>query len=370
MDGVLLQKGKTMNPFGKSAFAFILVVILGGCSIGTGSISRDRFDYAEAVSDSWKTQMLMNLVRLRYSEPPVFVEVASMISQYQIDSLVNVGFTWAGPITSALTNTQSVGGSVRYSDRPTITYNLLSGDKFASSLMTPIPPAAIMSLLEAGWPAEHVLRLAVQGINGIWNRSGAALRGRGADPRFYQLIQAMGRVQRSGTVGIRVPPAKYDDVVPVLVFSRNVDETVEADRRIIRDILGLSAKEMEFRLVFGLVPQNDREIAILSRSMLDILIELSGNIEVPERHVVEKRTFPTREEDVFEGQTVQRLMRILSQEKKPDDAFAAVHFQNYWYWIDNRDWVSKRIFSFIMFLFTLTEKPQKQGVPIVTIPAG
>jgi hypothetical protein len=127
---------------------------------------------------------------------------------------------------------------------------------------------------------------------------------------------------------------------------------------------------MEFNLVFGIVPQNDREIAILSRSMLDILVELSGNIEVPEAHVVEKRTFPTREEDAFEGQKVQRLMRILSQEKKPDDAFAAVQFRNYWYWIDDRDWISKRIFSFIMFLFTLTEKPEKEGVPIITVPTG
>jgi hypothetical protein len=360
-----------MNHFGRTALAFMLIVMLGGCSsIGTGSISRDRFDYAGAISDSWKSQMLMNLVKLRYSEPPVFLDVASVISQYQVDSLVNLGFTWASPVTSALTNTQSVGGSIRYSDRPTITYNLLSGDKFARSLMTPIPPAAIISLIEAGWPAEFVLRLGVQGVNGVYNRSGAALKGRGADPRFYQLIEAMGRVQRSGTVGIRVPPAKTKDVVPVMVFSRNADEAFEADRRLIRDILGLNAKENQFSLVFGLVPQNDREIAILSRSMLDILVDLSGNIEVPEVHVFEKRTFPTREEDVFQGEKVQRLMRIHSQEKKPDDAFAAVRFHNYWYWIDDRDWISKRIFSLIMFLFTLTEKPEKEGVPIVTIPAG
>jgi hypothetical protein len=36
-------------------------------------------------------------------------------------------------------------------------------------------------------------------------------------------------------------------------------------------------------------------------------------------------------------------MRILSEGKKPDDAFAAVHFHNHWYWIDDRE--MKRYFS-------------------------
>ena len=329
---------------------------------GPGTIIRDRFDYSAAISNSWKSQMLMNLVNLRYGDPPVFLDVASVISQYELDRLANLGLTFT------MTNSQSVGGTVSYSDRPTITYNLLSGDKFARSLMTPIPPASIMSLIEAGWPAELVLRLTVHSINGISNRSSGALRGRTSDPRFYTVIEALGRVQRSGAVGIRVQPESKSEGPALMVFARTTDEKVEADRMLIRETLGLDPQASEFSLAFGLVPRNNREIAILSRSMLDILAEMSGNIEVPEVHVSEKRTYPTREEDVFEGRKVQSLIRILSGKEKPVDAFVMIQNRDYWYWLDDRDFLSKRVFGIIMFLFTLTEKPEKEGVPTVTIP--
>ncbi|MGC8490984.1 MAG: hypothetical protein ACP5SH_04525 [Syntrophobacteraceae bacterium] len=306
--------------------------------------------------------MLMNLVKLRYADPPVFLEVSSVISQYELGSLANLGLIFSRP------DVQSVGGSVSYAERPTITYTLLSGDKFARSLMTPIPPASIMTLIEAGWPAELVLRMTVNSINGIRNRSGAALRGHEADPRFYRVIEALGRVQRSGTVGIRVDPETKNGGAAVMVFARETTGKVEEDRKVIREILGLNAKATEFRLVFGVVPENDREIAILSRSMLDILAELSGSIEVPKVYVAEKRTHPTRGEGYFQGRKVQPLMRIHSGRDKPQDAFVMVRNRGYWYWIEDRDFLSKRVFGIIMFLFTLTEKPEKEATPIVTIP--
>ncbi len=61
---------------------------------------------------------------------------------------------------------------------------------------------------------------------------------------------------------------------------------------------------------------------------------------------------------------------IHSSRDKPDDACAAVSFRGYWFRIDDRDLMSKKIFSFIMMIFSLTETGGKKGAPIVTIPAG
>jgi hypothetical protein len=86
--------------------------------------------------------------------------------------------------------------------------------------------------------------------------------------------------------------------------------------------------------------------------------------------VEQKRTYPSLAQEFATGAPVPPLMRILSSPQRPDDAFAAVSYRQTWFWIDDRDFASKRLFSFIMFLFTLTDTGDKQGAPIITVPAG
>jgi hypothetical protein len=123
--------------------------------------------------------------------------------------------------------------------------------------------------------------------------------------------------------------------------------------------------------VYASVAKDDHEVAILSRSMLEIIVDLASYIEVPNIHVEEKRVNPTsRENSGPEGNSPSPLIRIHSSEGKPADVFIAIPYRNYWYWIDDRDLPSKRMFSFLMFMFTLVEPSGKGGAPIVTIPAG
>ena len=42
-------------------------------------MERDRIDYGSAIADSWKQQTLLNIVKLRYGDFPVFLEIAQVI---------------------------------------------------------------------------------------------------------------------------------------------------------------------------------------------------------------------------------------------------------------------------------------------------
>jgi len=121
------------------------IVVLGaGCRFGPSTVAPDRFDYTLAISESAKNQMLLNMVKIRYGDVPVFTDVSSVISQYELDNGLNYNFQWEYPPT---VRTPSVGGSSSYSERPTITYAPVSGEKFTKSILTPIPPAAIFFLV-------------------------------------------------------------------------------------------------------------------------------------------------------------------------------------------------------------------------------
>ena len=162
--------------------AFLAMLLASCVSVGPKTIQRDQFDYGTAIANAEKEQLLFNVVRLRYVEAPVFVDVSSVINQYSLEGQINLG---AGFNTSiGNDNTGAIGGTGKWSDRPTITYNPISGKEFARSLLTPITPEALFALVQAGWPAELILRLTVRSMNGIENEWAAPANRRIADPRF------------------------------------------------------------------------------------------------------------------------------------------------------------------------------------------
>jgi len=347
-----------------------LIMILAGCTgIGPGTVARDRFDYTAAISESWKRQMLLNIIKLRYGDAPIFLDVTSIINQYQFSTDLNASLGWqypSGP-TIGFGNGQHVGVGSGFVDRPTISYTPLTGDKFARSFMTPVAPASVMSLIEGGYPVDLVFRVLVHSINGIQNSFGGSARARKADPEFYVILDKLRRIQAKGAVSLRVKKVDNRDTL-MMIFSKRVDNETAQDGKEVRRILGLKEGGSEFRIVYGSAPANDDEVALLTRSMTEVLLDISGTVAVPAEHVAEKRVLPTMEPD---GEGIKGAMiHILCSNTKPDDDFSAVQYRDRWFWIDDRDFLSKRLFSFLLFSMTLTETGGKEGAPIVTINAG
>ena len=362
-----------LHKFVRNGFGpMLLLLILIGCSsIGPAVIPRDRTDYLSSIADSWKEQTLLNVVRLRYGDAPSFLDVSSVISNYAVGGQL----TAAGTISSNLTsvapwNAATFGAGVAYQDRPTISYTPLLGDKFTKSLVRPITPAGIFELIQAGYAADFVLQVTVRALNGIKNQSSMGGQVQPADPAFYQLLEALRRLQLSGAVSVRLEKRAPEEVGK-LVLAGSRTPQVNQDLKFVMDTLHLRpGKDGELTIAFGAVQRSERELAVFSRSMAEILVELAAGIEVPAEDIAEGRTVPSARLASAENPRARPLVRIQSGPSPPAEAFSAIRYRNNWYWIDNRDFASKRVFTALMLFFSLAETGVTPQVPALTVPVS
>jgi hypothetical protein len=340
-------------------------ILLAGCSsMGPSSVERDRFDYVTTISNSSKRQALLNLLKVRYGDAPVFMDVASVISSYSLQGEISLGSQFAQPGRGDQYGT--VGATGRYADTPTITYQPLAGDRFAKSLMAPLPVTGILSLLQSGYPADVVLRVCVNSINGLQNAYGGPRNQREGSPKFHDLLTAMRESQAVGASGFRTK-STADAQVVVLFMSPETDNAAEHSRKI-RELLGLKSAQREFTVIYGSFPENDAEIAILTRSILQVMIDLASYVDVPAADIAEGRVYGLRR-SAQQERLFPSLITVQHGSSPPGDAYVAVQYRNHWFWVDDRDQQSKHMLSFLMLMFSLTEGGQSGAGPIVTVPA-
>jgi len=339
----------------KPAFTIcIFTLSLSGCvSLGPSRMAADRVDYIQDLSESWKKQMLLNIVKLRYLDPPTFLDVVSIISQYGLENQVNADYRWYSIVPG---NNGGVGGYSKFSDKPTITFMPLSGQKFIKNLLTPIPPAAVVSLIQSGWPIDMIFSLSVKTVNGV-NNSGVD------QPDFIRLLQALRTLQLAGATDIRLDKVNNKEAVVLVISDVAVKERFRNETETIKSVLKVKPGISTYRVVFGALARRNDEIALQTRSMLEIMLDMASTINVPEQHVAEKRVKASVQYSGLDWMQT----RIFSGSEKPQDAFTAIRYQNHWFWIDNTDINAKRNFALLMILLSLTETDQKVAPPGITI---
>ena len=148
------------------AATFGLGVLLGGCAqLGPQAIKATRLDYNIAVQKTTDEQLLVNLVRMRYRDSPLFIDVSAIASQLNITG----GASASGNLLPNAADTYGIGGSVEFSETPTISYSPLQGEDFVKRLLAPVRVDQLILLSNSGWSLSRILRVCVQHINGVAN---------------------------------------------------------------------------------------------------------------------------------------------------------------------------------------------------------
>jgi len=334
-------------------------------------VPRDRVQYVDAIGNSWEQQTLLNIVKLRYGHAPVFLSITQVVTGYELQSTVGATISASNftPNNNVFGITGLATAQGQYTDRPTVIYSPLTGVDFQQKLMTPIPPATVLFLLQAGYGADLVMPLVLDSINGLSNAARRGI-GRPADPGFTRLVHLMRDLQLDEALQVRIERPKKGNETSLLTFPPSNNLQAINESRSVRKLLGLSLSAERFKVYYGGYSGRDDEIAMMTRSMLQVMLELAADVQVPQPDVVSGRAAPGQVELQASAAGPTSSMNILCGNEAPPRASIAVQYNRQWFWIPDTDFHSKAVFAAVMMLFSIADVGLKGGGPIVTVPAN
>ncbi|WP_144142032.1 hypothetical protein [Paraburkholderia sp. BCC1884] len=339
--------------------------------IGPSRLKADQVDYARALGDAKKREILAAVVGLRYGDAPAFLTVSSIIAAYTFD-------TTAGATANAGSGSQPsyalATGSVSYSNHPTFTFSPTTGEAFASAYIRPLAPSLVLPLAEGGIPIDLLLRITAQSVGGLQNGNALGGENSAGAPGFFELLQALRRLQLAGELNVesRQAEAKSGAMGVFLVMGATTSgdsPQTAADLAQVRKLLHLSSTTRTYEIVYGpssASKKGDR-IPMVTRSVLGILTDLGAQVQVPVARIDDGSTKPTV--GLIGGETRPTII-VHSADKPPRTAYVMIDYGPSTYWVDRNDFDSKYAFTVVQNLMALAEADTSSKAPVVTIPAN
>lgn len=338
-------------------FSALIVVLFYSCSsIGPKTIPTDGFNYNQRILAQENEQILLNIVRLRYAETPLFINVSSIINQYSRESKASIdGKSIFGSATA------EAGVSGGWTDKPTITYTPMSGKAFSESLLQPISPAIVFYFIQSGWSPSKLLNITTSHMNGINNTVNTSRFHYTAESDFTSLTEKLEYLQQKGILGMEIKRIDQEMNVNIFFPKRIKNDTVKSVIAEVKEILRLSTEINRFPIRYGPFQRDPEEIFLQTHSLLEIFFGLSNYIEVPEEHIANGKTFE------FKSQENPAIIKIFSSKDKPENAYVAIKNRDYWFYIDDSDWNSKSTFGIVQVLLNLSKGTDPSKGPLISI---
>ncbi len=339
--------------------------------IGPSRLKADQVDYARALGDAKKREILAAVVGLRYGDAPAFLTVSSIIAAYTFDA---TGGATANAGSGSQPSYALATGSVSYSNHPTFTFAPTTGEAFASAYIRPLAPSLVLPLAEGGIPIDLLLRITAQSVGGLQNGNALGGENSAGAPGFFELLQALRRLQLAGELNVesRQADAKSGQMGVYLVMgaaTSGESPQTGADLARVRKLLHLSSTTRTYEIVYGPSSSSKKgdSIPMVTRSVLGILSDLGAQVQVPVARIDDGSTKPTV--GLIGGETRPTII-VHSGKTPPDNVYVMISYGPSSYWVDRNDFDSKYAFTVVQNLMALAEADTSSKAPVVTIPAN
>jgi hypothetical protein len=393
------------------------VMLLAGCaSQGPGSLADDRLRYNEIIKTTTEQQLLLNIVRLRYTDSPNSLSVSTIAMQSEFTEagalMPFFGVSGDAAAHSAFGVLPQVG--VTATDRPTITLTPLDDQEFTRQLFTPISLEGLLYLAKTTWPIETVFRLALENLNWVSNAQEGSGPTSPTPPVYLEFrrgIRALQTLQDRNEIvfGVEEREQTQDSPAP---SAKDVLEAARQDYSFRRDARGgwqlvkkiqqpvmkvdpkavHSPEMVEVSEAFHLKPglgQYDITLEQLSpfpstyprdgvtvldletRSLLQMLYFVANGVEVPAEHLRRQLARQTREDSgqPFDWQAViGDLLHVHWSERPPPGAHVAIRYLDTWFYIDQADADSLATFAILMELSRMELAGKSASGLTLTLP--
>ncbi len=354
-----------------------VAVFLSGCHVSSKVAvegSGGRTSYNETLQKTTNEEMLLNLVRLRYVDFPFFLDVNAITTQFSFGTKIQPAFPIPGFNEK---NPAKIGGELSWQNTPTISYTPLQGHTFAVQLFKPIDLVIIQQLIYAGWDIDRVFRLCIQSIDDVLNAPTASGPMPDYEPQYQRFLKLSSLLryyqQRSKLqVSIRLNENKEEAFRGKGIGISFPSEGEQAEE-LVKLMPGARIDNGHYIYQVDMGFNKDRNIGIMSRSLMACMYYLSLGVDIP-CDCDEAKCIAVAQDD--EGKNfdwrllIGDLLTVKNAKKKPANAFVSIKYRDYWFYIDSYDIQSKRTFVLLMQLYNLQSNTAVPNAPVLTLPVG
>ncbi len=356
----------------KSLYFLLSALILTGCQpkIGPHNMAQDCLAYNHAIHHCNDSQLLLNIVRLRYRETPTYLQVGVISSAYEFKK------TFAGEFKSGVDPLFKAGMDL--TEKPTTTFSPVRGEVFAKEFLAPVSFESITLLNSSGWAIDRIMRCCIQRMNNLKNAPSASGPMPSYAPEyedFQELMAIFHEFEKKDGIGIVVLRNPETDRKQMAL---EIDPKIVDPSLLERAwaLMGVAPGTHVIRFIpWQAFEHGPDEVMLDTRSPLSILYFLSHGVNVPDVHERQGLVTLTFDEDnnFFDwDQVLGGLMSIHYRPCSPRlcrnscDGISVVHC-GYEYFIHNSDLDSKSTFALVSELLTLHSGCPAM-IPALTLP--